>query len=492
MQNLTAKSKKPEILCFKHRHFLTRGGKPRLRVLTPFIVAVSLLPFTLQSAQSSLPAAPVSQNIQDDNQASARLSLREQLALISPISKNIHSAINGSDENDTSTAQDHDGELAEAQAPKPQPKTLSLKINKGDTLAGLLQKNGVSGRDAYNIVNAIGVHYDPRKMRPGQKLNLTLNPDENSGEYSFAALDMKIDALKDIHVVRDGDDINADLNEMQTKHVQRAHKATIQTSIYGSAAQAGIPAQVIAEMIRIYSWNVDFQRDIRRGDMIEVLYDAEQAENGKIVDYGNVLYAKLSVGGKDLPMYRFESTDGTVDYYDPEGMSIRKTLMKTPVDGARLSSGFGMRRHPVLGYNKMHKGMDFAAPTGTPIYAAGDGVIERIGRNGGYGNYIKIRHNGKLHTAYAHMQKFKSGLGKGSRVKQGQVIGYIGTTGRSTGPHLHYEVLKNGAQVNPRSVDLPTGNQLAGADLKKFKSIVKDADNRYAAKVGDVKMAQAQ
>ena len=197
----------------------------------------------------------------------------------------------------------------------------------------------------------------------------------------------------------------------------------------------------------------------------------------------------MNTGGREKPIYRYKMDDGRVDYFEPDGTSIRKTLMKTPVDGARISSGFGYRRHPVLGYNKLHKGMDFAAPTGTPIYAAGDGVLEYAARNGSFGNYARIRHNSKLKTAYAHMSKFKKGMHKGKTVKQGEVIGYIGTTGRSTGPHLHYEVLVNGVQVNPRSVKLPTGETLTGEQLKRFKSLIQGINQEYASLTKGLKFA---
>jgi murein DD-endopeptidase MepM/ murein hydrolase activator NlpD len=203
------------------------------------------------------------------------------------------------------------------------------------------------------------------------------------------------------------------------------------------------------------------------------------------------LYAQLVLSGRKIPLYRYETADGSVDYYGRDGQSTKKTLMKTPIDGARMSSGFGMRRHPVLGYGKMHKGIDFAAPTGTPIYAAGEGKVVKAGRFSSFGNYVRIKHRGDLDTAYGHMSKIASGLRPGARVKQGQIIGYVGTTGRSTGPHLHYEILVAGKQVNPRGVNLPVGHALAGRDMKKFKAKVGEVDNQFAALSGAaVKVAQ--
>ena len=356
-----------------------------------------------------------------------------------------------------------------------------VSVGSGDTIAGVLQDAGVSGSDAFYAVKALEKHFDPRRVRSGQKLGVHFK-ELDDGSLGFDKLSMKVSPVKEIVVTKNGDeDFSSDLKEKELERKVYGRMAKIETSLYGSAARADIPSPVIAEMIRIYSWNVDFQRDVRRGDKVEVLYEAFETEDGDFAKYGKILYANLNTGGRETPIYRFEMDNGRVDYFEPDGTSVRKTLMKTPVDGARISSGFGMRRHPILGYNKMHKGMDFAAPTGTPIYAAGDGVVEHAGRKGAYGNYIRLRHNSKLKTAYAHLSKFKKGLRAGKAVKQGDVIGYVGSTGRSTGPHLHYEVLVNGTQVNPRSVKLPTGETLTGQQLSRFKTLVRDLDDQYAS-----------
>lgn len=249
-------------------------------------------------------------------------------------------------------------------------------------------------------------------------------------------------------------------------------------SLYGSAAKMGIPQSVVAQAIKIYSQNIDFQRDIRQGDKLEVMYDSYETEDGYVAKTGDVIYAKLTLNGREIPLYRYKDSSGRLDYYSPEGRSIRRTLMKTPIDGARMSSGYGMRRHPVLGYTKMHKGVDFAAPIGTPIFASGDGVIEKAGRFSSYGNYIRIRHNGQLSTAYAHLSRIK--VSPGARVRQGDVIGLVGNTGRSTGPHLHYEILVNGRHVNPNSVNLPVGENLQGKELKRFKQEVRGVEQQFA------------
>ena len=364
-----------------------------------------------------------------------------------------------------------------------------VSVGSGQTIAGVLQDAGVSGSDAYYAVKALSKHFDPRKVKSGQKLEVHFK-ELDDGSRGFDRLSMKVSAVKKIEVQKEGnEEFVAELEEQELERKLYGGYATIQTSLYGSAARADIPSPIIAEMIRIYSWNVDFQRDIRRGDKVKILYEAYENEDGDFAKYGNILFASLDSGGREKPVYRFEMDNGDVDYFEPDGTSVRKTLMKTPVDGARISSNFGMRKHPILGYNKMHKGMDFAAPTGTPIYAAGDGVVEYAGRKGAYGNYMRIRHNSKLKTAYAHMSKFKRGMKQGTKVKQGEVIAYVGSTGRSTGPHLHYEVHLNGTQVDPRSVKLPTGETLLGKQLSRFKTFIRGIDQQYASLTRGLKFA---
>lgn len=364
-----------------------------------------------------------------------------------------------------------------------------IEIRAGDTVGGALQDAGVSGAEAYRVVKAMSKHYDPRSIKPGQAISLRMEPSENGME--LASLRMKIDAIKEIVIVRDPQGRFISVVDKKKVILQtKAVKAKIETSLYGSAARAGIPASIVAEIIRIYSYDVDFQRDIRQGDKIEALYEVYETEDGDFARYGNVLYANLMVNGAVIPVYRHQSKNGLVDYYRENGTSLKRILMQTPIDGARMSSGFGMRRHPVLGYNKMHKGVDFAAPRGTPIYAAGNGVIEKAGRNGGYGNYIRIRHNNNLKTAYAHMRKFAKGMSAGKRVTQGQIIGYVGTTGRSTGPHLHFEVLRNGKQVNPKSIKSSVGEKLAGKSLKIFQQEMLAIKQRYALLGKDLKFVR--
>lgn len=355
------------------------------------------------------------------------------------------------------------------------PVAKKVTIGKGDTLMDLLTRKAALPRDqAVQVIAALKKVYNPRDLNPGHTITVFFHKSPSVADPKFSGLRIERDIINSVTVNReDNGKYTVNKEEKDVQRHLRGFKGTISSSLYEDAKASGIPDSVILELIKMYSWNVDFQRGIHDGDKFEVMYEEYKTEDNKIVHgRGNILYAKLTLDGDDMPFYRYTEKTGDVGYYDNNGRSARKPLMRTPIDGARLSSGFGMRRHPVLGYSKMHKGVDFAAPRGTPIYAAGDGTIEKIGPFSSFGNYIRIRHNNGLKTAYAHMRGFKSGLRGGSRVKQGEVIGYVGTTGRSTGPHLHYEVMVNNSQVNPNSVKLPTGNTLKGRELKNFKSLL--------------------
>ncbi len=240
-------------------------------------------------------------------------------------------------------------------------------------------------------------------------------------------------------------------------------------SLYKSATDKNIPANTIIEFARIYGFQVDFQRDIRKRDKFQIMYEIFINENKEIIETGEILFANLKLSGQDNSLYFFNQ-NGNEGHYDKNGKSVQKALMKTPVNGARLSSSFGMRKHPIDGFNKMHRGTDFAAPTGTPIMASGNGVVQKAGWCGGGGNCVKIRHNTTYETVYAHMSKFARGIKSGVRVKQGQIIGYVGSTGKSTGPHLHYEVIVNGKRVNSQKLKLPSGKILKGENRKLFEA----------------------
>ena len=240
-------------------------------------------------------------------------------------------------------------------------------------------------------------------------------------------------------------------------------------SLFKAATNSGIPANTIVEFARIYGFQVDFQRDIRKEDKFQIMYEIFLNEKKEIVETGEILFANLKLSGQDNSLYYFDK-EGSQGHYDKNGKSVKKALMKTPINGARLSSPFGMRKHPIDGFNKMHRGTDFAAPMGTPIMASGDGVVKKAGWCGGGGNCVKIKHNSTYQTVYAHMSKFARGIKSGVRVKQGQTIGYVGSTGKSTGPHLHYEVIVNGKKVNSQKLKLPSGKILKGKERKLFET----------------------
>ncbi len=245
-------------------------------------------------------------------------------------------------------------------------------------------------------------------------------------------------------------------------------KNTITNNLYSAAIKSGIEPNIIIEFARIYGFEIDFQRDIRKGDWFEIYYEKFLDEKGEVKDTGKIIYASMFVNSREINLYNFKN-DNDVGFYDINGKSVVKALMKTPINGARLSSSFGMRKHPILGFNKMHRGTDFAAPTGTPIMASGSGTVTRARWCGGGGNCVKIRHNSTYQTIYAHMSKFAKGIKEGKKVKQGQIIGYVGSTGMSTGPHLHYEVVVNGKKVNSQKLKLPSGKILSGDARRDFE-----------------------
>lgn len=347
--------------------------------------------------------------------------------------------------------------------------THTVEVRRGDTLLSILLSAGVSTAEAHEAISSLAEIYDPRQLRPGQFLTLELERSRRSeGALRLAGLSFTVDPRKELALSRDPDgSFVARTVERDLSAMPRIASGTIDDSLYAAAVRQQVPPATLAEAIRLLSWDVDFQRDIQPGDRFELLFQELVTADGEAALEGDLLYVALELQGRKVEAFRFEE-DGRVNWYDREGRSLRKSLLKTPIDGARLSSRFGNRRHPILGYTRMHKGVDFAAPTGTPIYAAGDGVVVVAGRNGSYGNYVRIRHNREYQTAYAHMSRIADGIRAGVRVRQGQVIGYVGSTGRSTGPHLHYEVLRAGRQINPLQVAGTIEQRLEGEALKQF------------------------
>ena len=355
-----------------------------------------------------------------------------------------------------------------------------IEVRRGDTLYGVLVNAGITEDDANSAVGAIAEIFSPRDLRAGQEITLNITTAsgtrENDADAQLMGLSFEPDVTTDVTLKRNdtGLFVAAAVDKPVVEHNRRA-AGIIDSSLFDAAQEAGVPMPVVADLIRTFSFDVDFQRDIQDGDAFEVLYERMENEDGEFVKSGKILFASLTLSGKTIPVYYFER-DGDGEYFTPKGEAIRKSLLRTPVDGARITSGFGMRMHPVLGFSKMHKGIDFGAPTGTPIFAAGNGTVVEIGKKGSYGNYIRIRHNGEYQTAYAHMSKFAKGLNKGEKVKQGQVIGYVGATGRVTGPHLHYEIMVAGKQVNPGKVKTVASNKLTGKQLKAFQAQVAKID----------------
>lgn len=385
-------------------------------------------------------------------------------------------------------------------AAAPEPVRVAVTVGKGDTLMALLAKAQVPRAEAHEAVQALRDVFNPKDLTAGTNIELSFMPKRgesgSDGGMSFLGLNFEPNVERLVSVVKTWTGFQAD--EVQKPLARQTVRAegTITSSLYQDAVKAGVPAGVIVEMIRALSYDVDFQRDIQRNDTFAVMFDRMINEDGETARIGDMGYAELTLGGAAHRIYRFVTPDGIADYYNAKGESVRKALLKTPIDGARLTSGFGSRMHPILGYTVGHKGVDFGASTGTPIQAAGSGVVVEADWKGAYGRYVKIRHNNSFSTAYAHLSQFGRGISAGARVQQGQIIGYVGATGRVTGPHLHYEVLVDNKQVNPLSVKLPTGTKLAGKTLTAFQIEKGKLETRMAelplasaTKVADAKAA---
>ncbi len=367
---------------------------------------------------------------------------------------------------------------------------VELKIAKGDTLMKLLIKNGIKPALAQNIINNLSKIYNLKKLHLGQQLTLVFNKEDALDErnmpvqsYELLSMRIKIDAFKYIEIINQQNEILVQpVNIELKKHLTKVD-SVIEGSFMATALKLGISSDALLELTRYYSYDIDFQRDIKLGDKLDLIFERYYDAQGNFSHNGAVLFSCLTIGGKKINLYRYEKTNGEIEYYNDDGTSVKKDLLRTPLNVARISSGFGNRRHPILGYSKMHKGIDFAAAIGTPIFAAGSGVIQEIGRKGAYGNYVRIRHANGYSTAYAHASSFVKGLTRGSRVKQGEVIAYVGSTGRSTGPHLHYEVLVNNVNINPLKIKMSKGAKLSGKELSRF--------NQYKSKIEKVSMLLA-
>ena len=365
----------------------------------------------------------------------------------------------------------------------------NVRVARGDTLMGILLDAGLARNEAHAAVSALQEVYDPRSLRPGHEVVLrfvAVAENEAEDEY-FSGLRMQVDVDRNVLVLREGEEeFQATEEHWELQSAPFAARGEITSSLYNAADHAGMPNSVLIQMIRAFSFDIDFQRDVHPGDRFEALFERELDRQGQAVRDGALRYATLETSGRTLRIFRYTALDGETDFFNAQGQSVRKSLMLTPIDGARISSGYGMRRHPILGYNRMHRGLDFAAPTGTPIMAAGNGVVTYAGRKGNYGITVELRHPNGYTTLYAHMSRLGRGINRGARVTQGQVIGYVGSTGMSTGPHLHYEVRHRGQHVNPTSVDTPPGRTLTGEDLELFRVKSEQLRTQYAALIGNM------
>ena len=346
-------------------------------------------------------------------------------------------------------------------------KKINHKIQSGETFDKILKLYSIRIEEINEIKKNLSKKINLNKLKTGQIIKFKLDQTNNKiKEFSF-----QINNTEKIHLKKNIEENKFDQEIIYIKLDKKIiyKENIILQSLYKAATDKNIPANTIIEFARIYGFQVDFQRDIRKKDVFQIMYEVFLDKNKKIIETGEILYANLRLSGQENSLYFFDDRDNR-GHYDKNGKSIQKALMKTPINGARLSSSFGIRKHPIDGFNKMHRGTDFAAPKGTPIMASGNGVVKKASWCGGGGNCVKIRHNSTYETVYAHMSKFARGIKKGVRIRQGQIIGYVGSTGKSTGPHLHYEVIVNGKKVNSQKLKLPSGKILKGKERKIFET----------------------
>ena len=342
-------------------------------------------------------------------------------------------------------------------------------VNQGDTYESIINNLKISEKEKKLFLKTVAKKKKLKILKLNQKIFFKIDTRKNEKILEFK---IEIDNKNEILFSRNQNSniFNSKTIEKNLDKIITYKEAIITSSIYNSAIELEIKPNVIIDFARLYGFQVDFQRDVWKNDSFQIIYEEFKNEKGITVETGNIIYANLNLQNNNLKLYKYEYEEDKIDYFDENGKSFKKTLMKTPINGARLSSSFGKRKHPILGFNKMHTGTDFAAPKGTPIMASGDGVILKSRWCGGGGNCVKIKHNSVYQTVYAHLSKFGRGIKKGVRVKQGQIIGYVGSTGLSTGPHLHYEVIENGRKINSQKLKLPSGKILKGKSRKLFEA----------------------
>ena len=346
-----------------------------------------------------------------------------------------------------------------------------IKIKSGDSLQRILLKEGIPQSEINKIYSQIIKKFDLKKIQQGQDLKVILN--KNNNQISISRLSFQLDSLSTVHLYSNQNDYAVKIIKKNLEKINFLAQGVIQNSLYGSASKVGVDPEIIIEFARIFGFEIDFQRDIRANDEFKIFYERYEDDDGETHKNGNILFAYMKNNGREITLYRYTDAKKISGYYTADGKSIEKALMKTPINGARLSSVFGFRKHPILGYNKLHQGTDFAAPRGTPVMASGSGTVERASWFGAYGKYVSIRHNSTYKTAYAHLSGFGKGIKAGTKVQQGRIIGYVGSTGRSTGPHLHYEVLVNNKRVNSQRLNLPSGRSLNKEEIIDFNNQIK-------------------
>ena len=347
---------------------------------------------------------------------------------------------------------------------------IDYEIKSGDSIQKILKKLKIQNKEIQSIITQYKKYGSANRLLAGNKINIIIEENLSNKDHSIIKFSVPITKSIIIEISKNNEEGKILSKKIITKLYKKNFIAenVITNNLYSSAIDANINPNTIIEFARIFGFEIDFQRDIRKNDYFRIVYDNYVDENGEFIKSGSILYAYMSVNGREITLYKF-GNDQTYNYFDINGKSVEKALMKTPINGARLSSSFGMRKHPILGFNKMHQGTDFAAREGVPIMASGSGTVVKSGWCGGGGNCIKIRHNFAYETVYAHLKNFARGIKKNKKVKQGQIIGYVGTTGLSTGPHLHYEVIVNGKKVNSQKLKLPSGKSLKENERELFE-----------------------
>ena len=349
----------------------------------------------------------------------------------------------------------------------PRQENIKYVVKPGDNFEKILKNLDLPSSEIELIIRSFKLNKKKLRVYQNQVIEFSI---DRKKPVTTKKISIELTKSKNLVIARNLSENNFSFKEIERNLKKKLfYKESIITkSLYASGIETEIPIEIIIEFARLYGFQFDFQRDIWKNDSFQIVYEQYHDSKNTFIKNGEIIFAKLNLQGKEYPLYKFKSKDLT-DYFDERGQSVKKTLMKTPINGARLSSSFGMRKHPILGFNKMHRGTDFAAPMGTPIMASGDGKVIKSSWCGGGGNCIKIKHNSTYTTVYAHLSKFGRGIKKGVRVKQGQIIGYVGSTGMSTGPHLHYEVIENGKKINSQKLKLPSGKILKGEQRKKFE-----------------------